>query len=304
MDGSSNKREVDRCDVQYGLSTVEPFTKRLRSSQHHVTIVLGGDDSGVRTKYVYDAAFLAHHSRFVDTALATDMSEKVSKSITFPDVDKNTWEAMIYCVADPVGCRVLGIEDALLLLPYYDKYDFVEGMKLCDAVLSGYIDAASGLFRDHFHPGYQDAALQFGCHFLPSLFCDAAASAHKYDLCASLGKAACFLKHYITSNLGGSTAMERYQRAECMLLFKEEEIEQVAPILAMVKEGDGSFRLLPNELGVGGGRDPETTDCITLKIFPDLFVRSWRLYMGRMYHLCEDGSTDDEDWAEHDDGEV
>jgi hypothetical protein len=67
--------------------------------------------------------------------LATPMRERETMTITFPEIDSEDWELMIRLLQPRIPSPQYP-QDYLRVLPWYDKYDFEDGMKMCDECLS------------------------------------------------------------------------------------------------------------------------------------------------------------------------
>jgi len=111
-------------------------SKRLRCGEEPDLKVFVGKE---RSLFRYYSVNLATHSEYVDTLLATPMSEAASRELSFPDVDPEIWEKMISLLEDPLAVLDMTVEDAVGVLPLYDKYQFHRGKDLCGRVLSKFI---------------------------------------------------------------------------------------------------------------------------------------------------------------------
>jgi len=108
----------------------------LRSSDPDLKVILGSGEDQV-TKWYY-ATSLANKSKYIDTMLSTPMKESDTRTITFPDITLEFWEAAIDFVDNPVAARKMEASDVLNVAKFYDKYEFVDGTNLCDCVLLDY----------------------------------------------------------------------------------------------------------------------------------------------------------------------
>ncbi|KAL7450942.1 hypothetical protein ACHAWC_002793 [Mediolabrus comicus] len=70
--------------------------------------------------------------------LSAPMKEREEQTITFPDINLATWEKLMHFLDSPVAARDMSAKDARDLAVLYDKYEFLEGRKLCDAILVDY----------------------------------------------------------------------------------------------------------------------------------------------------------------------
>jgi hypothetical protein len=99
-------------------------------------VVLGtGEDESVQWHH---SQALASKSRYIDAMLSAPMKEREEQTITFPDINLATWEKLMHFLDSPVAARDMSANDARDLAVLYDKYEFLEGRKLCDAILVDY----------------------------------------------------------------------------------------------------------------------------------------------------------------------
>lgn len=115
---------------------IERDFKRLRSSDPDLKVVLGtGEDESIQWHH---SQALASKSRYIDAMLSTPMKEREEQTITFPDITLATWGKLMHFLDSPVAARDMSAKDARDLALFYDKYEFLEGRKLCDAILVDY----------------------------------------------------------------------------------------------------------------------------------------------------------------------
>lgn len=86
--------------------------------------------------YRYHSFLLANQSEYVDTILSSPVALKNQEAgrINFPDIDIETWEKMIKFLSPGVPHPTL--EEMIIVIPFYDKYQFTVGLKYCDDLLS------------------------------------------------------------------------------------------------------------------------------------------------------------------------
>jgi hypothetical protein len=114
----------------------EPATKKIRSIPTDLQILVGSSENGKQEVFFHHSAILATHSDYVDAMLATPMVESETREISFSDIEPDVWMKMLAFLEDPLVVRGMKFEDAMLVLPYYDKYQFRKGKELCDALLA------------------------------------------------------------------------------------------------------------------------------------------------------------------------
>ena len=106
--------------------------ERLRFSNPDLKIVVGDGDE--QKTYECYSQIMAMYSGYIDTALAIPMREHETRTLTFPEIHPDEWEKMMHYLqqgaSDP-EC----VGDIRVVLPWYDKYDFVAGLELCDRIL-------------------------------------------------------------------------------------------------------------------------------------------------------------------------
>jgi len=111
--------------------------KSLKSAEPDLEVVVGRGDS-MRT-YHHHSVLLASYSDYIDAMLATPMREKETRRITFPDVAPADWEKVLL-MHQLDGRRdlrsFLNRDEAPVLLPLLDKYQFNHVLGACDALLA------------------------------------------------------------------------------------------------------------------------------------------------------------------------
>jgi hypothetical protein len=99
-------------------------------------VVLGtGEDESIQWHH---SQALASKSRYIDAMLSAPMKEREEQTITFPDINLATWEKLMHFLDSPVAARHMSAKDARDLALLYDKYEFLEGRKLCDEIMVDY----------------------------------------------------------------------------------------------------------------------------------------------------------------------
>ena len=68
--------------------------------------------------------------------LSMPMTESENKIISFPDIMTELWADMMKFLDNPVEVLQMTLRDALKVAVFYDKYEFIEGTKLCDLLLA------------------------------------------------------------------------------------------------------------------------------------------------------------------------
>ena len=111
--------------------------KSLKSAEPDLEVVVGqGNDT--RT-YQHHAIIVASYSDYIDTMLSVPMREQETRRITFPDITPADWEN-IMMMHQINGRRDLksfmNKEEAPILLPLLDKYQFNDALGACDASLA------------------------------------------------------------------------------------------------------------------------------------------------------------------------
>lgn len=130
-------------------STQEPEAKKLRSSEPDLKVIIGSasahdgkSDEADKQKAVvtkwYHSQTLATKSKYVDALLAVPMKESESRIITFPDISPEEWDLMMQFVDNPVAARIMTAQDVTKVARMYDKYEFADGLSLCNLVLKEY----------------------------------------------------------------------------------------------------------------------------------------------------------------------
>ncbi|KAL7547371.1 hypothetical protein ACHAWF_010686 [Thalassiosira exigua] len=119
----------------------ESEAKKLRSSEPDLKVVLGKGES--QSVEWYHSQNLACKSKYIDAMLTAPMKEKEERTISFPDIDSETWQKMLDFLDNPLAARKMSARDAMELAPWYDKYEFGLGRELCEEVMSEFLSTQS-----------------------------------------------------------------------------------------------------------------------------------------------------------------
>jgi len=89
--------------------------------------------------YRYHKVIQASYSTFLDTMLSTDIREKDTSTIRFPDIQPEMWDKLIGFL-EPGGYRQLKDKDIVDMLPIYDQYQFHQGLNICDEMIRSVLE--------------------------------------------------------------------------------------------------------------------------------------------------------------------
>lgn len=142
---NSNKMEVSGSEE--AIAGEEPPSKKLRSSEPDLRVTLKyGQPSSEKTYDMYAQVF-ARQSKFVDTMLSVEMKEKQTRTIVLHDVSSDVFENALLFLDDPSAVLSMTAQNAMKIVEFYDKYEFVAGLELCDLVLKKYVDKENARAR-------------------------------------------------------------------------------------------------------------------------------------------------------------
>jgi len=111
------------------------------------TVGGGGSDDGEEDEnnkkvavYWYHSIIMATHSKYIDTMISGPGIEcsRTPYELNFPEIEPDVWDAMMKFVSDLSAARGMTVADAMMVAEWYDKYDFEEGLRLCDKVLADF----------------------------------------------------------------------------------------------------------------------------------------------------------------------
>lgn len=90
---------------------------------------------------------LAAQSEYVNTFLATSLHtsndsapHKDHNEIVFEDITPSQWKLMMRFINNPLAFTEMEVHEAVDVAPLFDKYEFANGVKLCDEVLFKKVD--------------------------------------------------------------------------------------------------------------------------------------------------------------------
>ena len=113
-----------------------PATKKISFAELDLEVTVGSGET--RTVYMYHALVMAIWSNYIDRMLSSTMKEGQTKKITFPEIEPHEWEAMMMYLES--GKRETPhVDEAKRLAKWYDKYEFQNGLAMCDGVIHDFI---------------------------------------------------------------------------------------------------------------------------------------------------------------------
>jgi hypothetical protein len=128
----------------------------LRCAVANIKVIVGGELQPTKKVFWHIRGVLASQSRYVDALLASMKNDSNEESkaadfteITFPDISPSQWKRMIKFLTNVKAAWDMSKKDAIELIIPYDKYDFTQGIELCDRVLSSIFYKDSEEFKKH-----------------------------------------------------------------------------------------------------------------------------------------------------------
>lgn len=118
----------------------------IQLAQPDLRVVVGSHEEQI-VEHRY-SLIMAIHSKYMDAMLASQMREAATKEICFPDISPHTWTMMMSVLEDPLRARDYSVENAIICMPFYDKYDFTKGYELSQHVIEVFLkgcDSSSDL---------------------------------------------------------------------------------------------------------------------------------------------------------------
>ena len=140
MSSSEERAEEDGNTTSSGqaLGTATIMSRRLKTFGSPDLAVTVGTDEHL---YNYHSFILAGQSLYVDTILSSPAArrEQEKRRISFPDITRETWEKMMKFLLPATNGP--STDDLVEILPFYDKYQFLDGLAYCDEMLVQYFNA-------------------------------------------------------------------------------------------------------------------------------------------------------------------
>ena len=131
---SSSEEENTNSGQVLGSATT--MSRRLKTFGSPDLAVTVGEEEHL---YNYHSLILASQSLYVDTILSSPAArtEQEKGRISFPDITRETWEKMMMYLL-PTR-KFPSTDDLVEILPFYDKYQFLDGLAYCDEMLAEHI---------------------------------------------------------------------------------------------------------------------------------------------------------------------
>jgi BTB/POZ domain len=227
---------MDGDDQSVTSAIIEPPAKRLRSSDTDLTIIVG--EGAQQKTYACHRQIMAMHSQYIDTILATPMKEQLTMTLTFPEIHPCLWEQMLGYLqpgVDPPSSTY----EILRVLPYYDKYEFMDGIRMCDRWLA--------------------SRFEFRIEKLGSLaaYVSASGAAYKHNLPITKAKSQTFVR-------------EVFRKREARLGLTQDLIIDFVPVM---QENETIWNKVSAMLGPIAG-NPDKDTILANPFFPDLLLRA------------------------------
>jgi len=108
-----------------------PVAKKLRSSPTDLIIKIGEEGY----EFHCHSMIMAHHSDFIDAALASPMIESQNRIIEFRDITPRIWGVMMKLVESP-PTKSGEMDDLIMAAKKLDQYQFVSGIAVCGKIVS------------------------------------------------------------------------------------------------------------------------------------------------------------------------
>ena len=113
-----------------------PAAKKIRFSELDLEVTVGSGET--QKVYMCHALVMAIWSNYIDRMLSSDMKEGQTKKITFPDTEPSEWEAMMMYL-ESGNRETPRVDEAKRLAKWFDKYEFQNGLAMCDGVIHDFI---------------------------------------------------------------------------------------------------------------------------------------------------------------------
>ena len=239
--------------------------KRLRSCEPDLKVILGSGDE--KTIQWYHKPTLASKSKYIDTILAAPMKESKDSVLSFPDITPHVWTKMLKFLDNPIAVREMTAKDAVEVATFYDKYEFVEGKKLCSYVMMDYLSDES--------LDIMEKSLSLDNDEI-DLIVNSVVVAHKANMEEVFKKG----MKYIFNKLFDSGGDIPYGR----LMFTESHLTKLVPALSFCKERSGG-QLNWQRLGLS--YPPFTERQVKQPHFSNEFIVEGQLEQSlKLWHSC------------------
>lgn len=138
--------------------SVPLVSKSLKSSEPDLQVVVGSSSDGEDEEtFLVHGPLLASFSDYVDTMLSVPMKESHTRRITFPDVSPDTWRKLMHFLEPGQSVQ---LEEAVELLPFYDKYGFTSAVQMCDRAACRVIKGNKGFLVTNHTESFADGLVK------------------------------------------------------------------------------------------------------------------------------------------------
>ena len=130
---------------QQGQAEEEPSyrSKRLRLAAPDLSVTCQfGEGASLKEKtFECHGLIMAGNSQYFDNLLSSEMEESISKQVTLEDVDPGVFEKGMELLEDPSKAMNAKVEEVLKVAPFYDRFQFQNGLKLVEEILGKFMDS-------------------------------------------------------------------------------------------------------------------------------------------------------------------
>ncbi|OEU10399.1 hypothetical protein FRACYDRAFT_247470 [Fragilariopsis cylindrus CCMP1102] len=262
------KDSLEFKEHEMGDNEEERKRNSLRCAVANLKVIVGGEqgDGGGKptTKKVFwhYTTVLASQSRYVDALLASKKNDSYGEStaanfteITFPDISPSQWKRMMKFLTDQKAAWDMNKKDAIELIILYDKYDFTQGIEVCDRVLSSIFYKDSLEFKERIN----DLDLFDRC-------IDVVVLSHEKNLTETMENARYWLYDFLCDGYDPE-----------LVILTVDHVRKLVPVIDFYKEDREGFSLL---FAIEERLSKKGIDVLN-PMFPDFFVSQIQLIAAR-----------------------
>jgi hypothetical protein len=152
-------------------------SKKLKCAAPDLQVEVGPE----KKVYEYVGVVLAARCAYVDSLLATPMKEQQTRRLTFPEIYPKVWDKMMRFLEE--GGSDMTFEDAVEVIPFYEKYRFEGGINIVDTFLARQVSDKDMLDRmKHFIVSKRNGAIAPLSHHPMAWFIPRMQLSHTYNL--------------------------------------------------------------------------------------------------------------------------
>ena len=138
---SENEEQQQREEPVAGGSA----SKRIKLAEPDLAILFRYDRNSKEETVEFHSLALALHSNYFDSLFSSGMQESETKSVTLDGINPDDFRLALEVLDNPLKTTAVTAQEMMKVAPIYNRFEFTNGLKLAEQVLSQFLEKWSRL---------------------------------------------------------------------------------------------------------------------------------------------------------------